>query len=885
MTMIMNKVFLRTVVSGVLLGCAAYLSGQTIAEKKAGVVKTGGDLDRSLQKHLQFVNKDLSDRLAELKELYRQVGILYERGASEKEYAELLSQINETREELNEIEEGWREMASSTGKDGGYALWHQPETTLGQLVVDYGSQQYVYLVPEEISEMKLSIDSNLPIPKASWDEMLELIFTQNGVGMRQLNPFLRQLYLVHKDRSGLKVITNKRDDLSVLPPNERVSFILEPEPAEVKRVWAFMERFVNPNSTSLQLVGRDIVIVGNVNEVQDLLKIYDFISVNKGEREYKAIALRRVDAEEMANILGSIFEGIQETNLPQADFRGPERNIRPKTSTRDIRREGLQPASNSGLMGRAGSNESGGSTLRVIALKNIAQAVFLVGTREEIRKAEEIIRQVENQVGSAREKVIYSYTIKHADPEELANVVDRIYNLMIQHKVKLVRKDRDYGPDRNGDGVYNEEDQEYPGITNAQVEQRQMDLPQTFEPLVTRSYPFEDGYFLTDRFVVNDDPGARNRPRNPPVNQGRSNFIIDPKTSILTMVVEADILPKIKELIKKIDVPVKMVQLEVLLFERSVSKQDDIGLNLLRIGTCASNTNKTCAFFSDIFHVNPFTSAISPVLDGLGVFQFLMSRKKGGGLPAYDFAYKFLISQDDIQINASPSVLTLNQTLATINVDEEISVNTGVYLIQEVGGLTSKDAFARARYGIKINITPTIHLAMDDDTSGENTDYVTLDTDVLFESIRNNVNDRPDVIRRNVINQVRIPDGQTVIIGGLRKKQSQDGVESIPFLGELPGIGKFFSSSTMVEDTTEMFIFITPTIIRDPVEDLDRLRCEEMQRRPGDIPCFLCRLVEARELEKEIVFSGSMTLLFGPAPDRCMCPSPSSCPCEEYDGR
>lgn len=872
-----NKFLLNALVLGAFLGCNALLNAQTIAEKKAGVVKGTGDLDRSLQQQLHYVNKDLSELQFELRGLYSEVARLYAAGAPEADYADLLTQINSTRDDLIEVQNSWREMATTSGKEGGYALWHQPETTLGQLVIDYGSQQFVYLVPEDISEMKLSIDSNLPIPKAAWDDMLELIFSQNGVGVRQLNPFLRQLYPLHKDRSGVKVFTNKREDLAFLPPNQRVSFILEPEPAEVRRVWAFLERFVNPNSTSLQLVGRDIVIVGAVNEVMDLLKIYDFISANKGDKEYKAIALYRVDAEEMANILGSIFESIQDTTVPQAEIRIPDRAdraFRPKMDARD-RRDSAQ-ASSSASHRSNNPSAAGGATLRVIALKNIAQAVFLVGTREEIKKAEEIIRQVEHQVGSAREKVIYSYNVKHSAPEELADVIDRIYNLMLVNNIKTNGKNK--RPDEDGYDDNNNYDDGYPGITNREIEQRQMDVPQTMEPMVVRSYPFDDGYFLTDRFVVNDDSGARNRPRNPPVNQGRSNFIVDAKTSIITMVVEADILPKLKELLKKLDVPVKMVQLEVLLFEKSVSKQDDIGLNLLRIGSCASNTNKTCLFWSDLFRVNPF-GIIAPTTEGLGVLQFLMSRKKGGGLPAYDFAYKFLISQDDIQINSSPSVLTLNQTLATINVDEEISVNTGVYLIQEVGGLTSKDAFARARYGIKINITPTIHMADPDNPDSDGVDYVTLDTDLLFETIRNNINDRPDVIRRNVINQVRIPDGQTVIVGGLRKKQSQDSEQSIPFLGELPGIGKFFSTTSVTEDTTEMFVFITPKIIRDPVEDLDRLRCEEMQRRPGDIPCFLCKLVEARQLEKEMIFSGSMTLLFGPAPDRCVCP------CEEYDGR
>ena len=60
-----------------------------------------------------------------------------------------------------------------------------------------------------------------------------------------------------------------------------------------------------------------------------------------------------------------------------------------------------------------------------------------------------------------------------------------------------------------------------------------------------------------------------------------------------------------------------------------------------------------------------------------------------------------------------------------------------------------------------------------------------------------------------------------------------------------------------------MFIFITPHIIRDPVEDLRRLRQEEYQKRPGDIPEFLERLDQAKLKERKRLFENSFKVLFG----------------------
>jgi len=338
---------------------------------------------------------------------------------------------------------------------------------------------------------------------------------------------------------------------------------------------------------------------------------------------------------------------------------------------------------------------------------------------------------------------------------------------------------------------------------------------------------------------------------------GQNNFIVDAKTGAIIMVVEAEALPKIKELLKKLDVPKKMIQIEVLLFEKKVSNSNNFGLNLLRLGTEAKEIVKTGIKWS-----------LNSV--GAGILDFLISRNKGSGIPGYDLAYQFMLGQEDVQINASPSVTTMNQTPATIAIVEEVSIDSGA-------DEKKNRIYKRAQYGITIQITPTINM---DDHSCEADGFVTLETDITFDTPKKSQNDRPDVTRRHIKNHVRIADGQTVIIGGLRRKATQDNKESIPFLGEIPGLGKLFSHTTMSDDSTEMFVFITPKIIADPIEDVERIKREEMRRRPGDIPQFLHELAAAQEKEKRRLFEGSLSILFGRQ-------SPNSLPerAGEYDGR
>ena len=141
----------------------------------------------------------------------------------------------------------------------GYSLWHQPSTNIEQLVIDYGSQNFVYLVRPDVASIKVSINSSLPIPRASWNQMLETILAQNGIGFKQLNPYLRELYLVKQDNSGIELITNSRRDLDLFPENSRICFVLTPEASDSRRIWLFLERFINPNTTVIQMIGRDIL--------------------------------------------------------------------------------------------------------------------------------------------------------------------------------------------------------------------------------------------------------------------------------------------------------------------------------------------------------------------------------------------------------------------------------------------------------------------------------------------------------------------------------------------------------------------------------------------------------------------------------------------------
>lgn len=848
--MISKRIFILFIILGIP---TVSLFSQSISEKKANLKSSQSDLDEETERFLIQINKETQEIHGRLQQQYEEALRLYKEHAPPEEYRTLLEQINTQKRYLNHLEQTWREMITRGNRSEGYGLWHAPETTLEQLIIDYGSQDYVYLIPPEVGGIKLSINSNLPIPRSAWSEMLELILAQNGVGVRNLNPYLRQLYLIKQNHSHLRLITNNRHDLEVLPPEARVSFVLSPEPSEVRRTFLFLERFINPNTTLIQALGRDLLLIGPAGEIQDLLRLNDFVTHNRGEKEYRLLPISKLPADEMARILEAAFDQVQgQASSPPPPPSSPGSNT-------SARAPACPPPEMSGL--------------KIIPLQNMAQALFIVGTREEVRKAEEIVRNVQNQIGGARDKVVFWYTVKHSEAEELADVLYRVYNLMISTCTGVD------GPPGGGPGSSENVQNKVVVVDN--------NIPPPPPPPIPDSPP--SLYGQDGGFVINPAPAQPRVFEPTEANANRENFIVDVKTGAIVMVVEADILPKIKDLLRKLDVPKKMVQIETLLFEKILNRENSVGLNLLKIGDAALNKNTTGAFFNNLF---PKKHGDNIVAANAGVTEFFFSRKRTDcGIPGFDLVYRFLLNQDDVQINSSPSLMTVNQTPATIAINEDISINTGVFEVPTTAGVTTlKDAFTRAQYGITISIKPTIHLAQTDEEDRDY-DYVTMETDITFDTINPSRHaDRPDVTRRHITNQVQVPDGDTVILGGLRRKVSNDRRESIPFLGELPGLGKLFSINTIRDTNTEMFIFITPHIVKDPKEQLTCLRQELLCLRPGDLPYFLECVQEAHQYEKTRLMEGSMTMLFGRPREHYyisdLCPT--YCGEEapgEYDGR
>ena len=177
----------------------------------------------------------------------------------------------------------------------------------------------------------------------------------------------------------------------------------------------------------------------------------------------------------------------------------------------------------------------------------------------------------------------------------------------------------------------------------------------------------------------------------------------------------------------------------------------------------------------------------------------------------------YLIQNKKARVLANPKILITNGQESMIDLTEDyIEKVTSEYLTSTSAGGYGAGTVQRSLtigedLGIKVTLTPFI--------SPEG--YVTVNIKPEYSTIvgTQNYNGNLEATllsRRDLdLKNVRIKDGETLIIGGMIKESEQKTVQKIPFLGDLPLVGPIFRSTSTSKAKNELVIMITPNIIND----------------------------------------------------------------------
>jgi len=303
----------------------------------------------------------------------------------------------------------------------------------------------------------------------------------------------------------------------------------------------------------------------------------------------------------------------------------------------------------------------------------------------------------------------------------------------------------------------------------------------------------------------------------------RGSLSIDERTNTLLVQDTTENLMEIRRLVQTLDVPVRQVLIEARIVIVSDTFERDLGA---QFGVTSAQTNGTHGLLAvsgngvgtdtmvqsglaNLGAGNPITPVATPALANRYMVNLPAANTNGsigiallGGSYLVDLALSAAENEGKSETISSPRVITANQKQATIMQGVEIP-----YQESASSGATTTQ-FKNAVLSLKVTplITPD--------------NRVILDLDVSDDSVGQNVQSAtggsvPSIDTREVITQVLVGDGQTVVLGGILEATKSYQANKVPWLGDIPILGHLFKSTTNIDNKSELLIFITPKILRE----------------------------------------------------------------------
>ncbi|HEX4553690.1 MAG TPA: type II secretion system secretin GspD, partial [Xanthobacteraceae bacterium] len=166
-----------------------------------------------------------------------------------------------------------------------------------------------------------------------------------------------------------------------------------------------------------------------------------------------------------------------------------------------------------------------------------------------------------------------------------------------------------------------------------------------------------------------------------------------------------------------------------------------------------------------------------------------------------------------VKVLSNPSLVVINNQLATLTVGDEIPVSTGTGNVLNAATGTSNTIINSIDYrntGIILRVVPRVSV------NGS----VRLDIEQEISQVASGSGSTltPTVSQRKVKSAVSVASGQTVLLAGLIQERSELDRAGIPVLDQIPKLGDIFSHQTRAITRTELIIFIRPQVIRDSVD-------------------------------------------------------------------
>ena len=282
---------------------------------------------------------------------------------------------------------------------------------------------------------------------------------------------------------------------------------------------------------------------------------------------------------------------------------------------------------------------------------------------------------------------------------------------------------------------------------------------------------------------------------------GQARITYDPETRSLIVVADDETATHIKGLVSDLDRPTPQVLIKCVFLEAQYSKDLDLGVEGIYKHTVSTKF--------DAVNGSGIASTAFDLAASGGMYQLL-----GKDVQVTITA---LAKAGKTEILSRPSVLARNNQQAVITVGQRVPLISGV-TFDTFGN--QRNAINYEDVGIILRVTPFIssdgmvEMVLSPEISSISDSSVNFATGST--NIGNSGASAPIINRRSADTVAVVPDGQTVVIGGMMQRQAVSTEQKVPLLGDIPLLGALFRHKITNNVKTELMIFMTPYIVKDP---------------------------------------------------------------------
>ena len=310
--------------------------------------------------------------------------------------------------------------------------------------------------------------------------------------------------------------------------------------------------------------------------------------------------------------------------------------------------------------------------------------------------------------------------------------------------------------------------------------------------------------------------GEGNKPG--PILSDQIKITSDKATNSLIIMANSEDYLVLEEIIKKLDIPRPMVHIESLIMEVNIESGFEVGVEWSVAGDAeiAGESGTIGGTFSsnDSGGINPTQFIPGSIPNGfnMGILTGGVTLTTSAGtitIPSLGALIKAVEVEKDVHILSTPRITTLDNEEATIVVGSNIPYQTKISTTST--GNETFNSYEYKNVGLTLKITP--HISEDRMVRLKISQELTALTDASGQ-----VSSTPTTLNRSVDTTVIVRDQEMLVIGGLIDDSITNTVSRVPILGRIPLLGRLFRYDKKSGKKTNLYLFITPRVVKNPAE-------------------------------------------------------------------